>query len=653
MKFKKIMLITLLLLAVLTIGVASASEDVDSLAVDDAGDEQVVEAPVDEDVVEADESDVALELTPEDFNANITEEVIDVEDEDAVVVTFYCPEDVNPNDQIQVRYGEGDVDYQNFWGEDFTPKAVNNITWGSLYLQNEGTYNITVSYINQTENTIVLATGTLKVTKTYTANDFIEVYSTTITRLTDYVCILSDDDGLNGNVTIYADDELVYNKYLFTTTYDGVCITPQNLTSNLTGAISIRVVYSRNDGKNYSKGATITFNLPKELTPKDFNVTILNTEVDISDFDKVLISFDWPEGVNRYDYVGLDIKDSYEHIITQTGETHKNITLGDVSIDDSGVYNYTLYFYKYGDDSKLALANGTFKVTQIFTAEDIISLHTWDVTDREEHFVDIYDNETGIGLNGEINVYANGKLVYSKKYSGTDGGRPIAAKELSGYFDGEFTIEVEYKRADGKTFTVSEKIKFVDIVGAPISATISASSMTVTYNQNKKLVATLKDANGKAISGVDVYISVMGVKYPVKTNSKGQVELAAGTLNPGKNTVKFTVENAAYKVSAKSVTVTVKKATPKLTAAKKTFKKSVKTKKYTVTLKNNVNKAIKSVKVKLTVNKKTYTAKTNAKGQATFKITNLKKKGNYAATVKFAGNSYYNAKTVKPKIIVK
>ena len=91
----------------------------------------------------------------------------------------------------------------------------------------------------------------------------------------------------------------------------------------------------------------------------------------------------------------------------------------------------------------------------------------------------------------------------------------------------------------------------------------------------------------------------------------------------------------------------------KLLFLSKTFKKSVKTKKYTVTLKTNTNKVMKNTKLTLKVNGKTYTAKTNAKGQATFKITKLTKKGKFTAVVKFAGNKYYNAKTVKPKIIVK
>ena len=62
---------------------------------------------------------------------------------------------------------------------------------------------------------------------------------------------------------------------------------------------------------------------------------------------------------------------------------------------------------------------------------------------------------------------------------------------------------------------------------------------------------------------------------------------------------------------------------------------------------------MKKVKLTLKVKGKTYKAKTNAKGKAVFKIKNLKKKGKYRATVKFAGNTYYSKVTKKVKITVK
>lgn len=62
---------------------------------------------------------------------------------------------------------------------------------------------------------------------------------------------------------------------------------------------------------------------------------------------------------------------------------------------------------------------------------------------------------------------------------------------------------------------------------------------------------------------------------------------------------------------------------------------------------------MKNVKVTLKVNGKTYKAKTNSRGMATFKITKLKKKGTFKATVKYAGNGYYNSVTKRVKISVK
>lgn len=89
----------------------------------------------------------------------------------------------------------------------------------------------------------------------------------------------------------------------------------------------------------------------------------------------------------------------------------------------------------------------------------------------------------------------------------------------------------------------------------------------------------------------------------------------------------------------------------KITAKKATFK-AKKSKKYAIVLKAG-KKAVSKVKVTLKVGKKTYKAKTNAKGKAVFKLKKLNKKGKYTAVIKFAGNANYKASTKKVKIVVK
>ena len=90
-----------------------------------------------------------------------------------------------------------------------------------------------------------------------------------------------------------------------------------------------------------------------------------------------------------------------------------------------------------------------------------------------------------------------------------------------------------------------------------------------------------------------------------------------------------------------------------MTAKKKTFKKSVKVKKYNIVLKDNLGKAIRNAKVTIKVGKKKFNAKTNSKGKATFKIKKLTKKGTYKATVTYKGNAYYNKVTKKVNIKLK
>ena len=59
---------------------------------------------------------------------------------------------------------------------------------------------------------------------------------------------------------------------------------------------------------------------------------------------------------------------------------------------------------------------------------------------------------------------------------------------------------------------------------------------------------------------------------------------------------------------------------------------------------------MRNVKVTFKVNKKTYFAKTNRKGVATFKIAGLTKKGKFNAVIIYNGNAYYN-KVIRKVVI--
>jgi len=256
------------------------------------------------------------------------------------------------------------------------------------------------------------------------------------------------------------------------------------------------------------------------------------------------------------------------------------------------------------------------------------------------------------GVNSTANTDDAGVAVIPVKYD------TAGEYEYTLYFAGDETNYKEATKVVKVTVTKAAEPETNDTNDTPATAKVAtkltASKVTATYNVAKKLVITLKDANGKALANKKVTVKVGTISKTLKTNSKGQVSLNVATLVPKTYTatVKFAGDND-YLASSVSPKVVVSKAKPKFTAKAKTFKVKVKTKKYTVTLKNNKGKILKKVKLTLRVGKKTYKATTNSKGKATFKITKLTKKGKYTATVKFAGSKYYKAISKKVKITVK
>lgn len=187
----------------------------------------------------------------------------------------------------------------------------------------------------------------------------------------------------------------------------------------------------------------------------------------------------------------------------------------------------------------------------------------------------------------------------------------------------------------------------------PIYTVLTASSISKVYGDSRKSLITLKDKNGKAIANAKITVLIAGKKIILTTNSKGQASLSVDLVP---KTYAFSISyggNGNYLKSSASAAITIKKAASKIKASKKTFKLKVKTKKYKIALKNKFGKAIKKAKVRLKVNGRTYSAKTNSKGKATFKITKLKRKGTFKATIKYAGNSYYKKASKKVKIKVK
>ncbi|MBQ6099376.1 MAG: hypothetical protein IJL02_05880 [Methanobrevibacter sp.] len=169
----------------------------------------------------------------------------------------------------------------------------------------------------------------------------------------------------------------------------------------------------------------------------------------------------------------------------------------------------------------------------------------------------------------------------------------------------------------------------------------------------------LVDDAGKILANKSVKIGFNGKVYNTTTDSEGIAKLQINLAKAGTYTfaVAFLGDgdyNASFTV--KSITVNLKKTS--ISASAKSYKASAKTKSYTVTLKTDKGSSIdgktymaSGKTVKITVNGKTYSAKTDAKGQATFKLS-LTKKGIYNVSVNFAGDSTYKSSKATTKITI-
>ena len=196
---------------------------------------------------------------------------------------------------------------------------------------------------------------------------------------------------------------------------------------------------------------------------------------------------------------------------------------------------------------------------------------------------------------------------------------------------------------------------------AKVATTIVAKAMkTTTVNTKingkkagKNYSITLKDSNGNVLANKQVLISFNGKIYKRTTNAKGVATIKIALAKKGTYPVVVSfLGDEKYNGSFVVAKIKVNPQKVKLTVAKKTYKRSKKTKYLYATLKATNKKAIKGKKLVFIINKKKYTAKTNKKGIAKVKVK-LSKKKTYKFTVKFLGDNTFKKISKKGKVKIK
>ena len=331
----------------------------------------------------------------------------------------------------------------------------------------------------------------------------------------------------------------------------------------------------------------------------------------------------------------------------------------------------------YGNVNNCSFINNiASKVSEIYiNGDNIVDLnHNWWGSNNPDWNALIEGNHT-LSVYAVLNVivepveiYPDGKSSIKTKFvwngTNTDATSSLPARDVLLSSNGTLTktegdvgLTSQFSANAGGLYYVNaevdNEILGVNVVVNKYTSKIEASPVVTVYNVNKNLIITLTDANGKPLSNSNVTIDLNGAKT-YTTDSNGQVKVPTASLVPKIYTAKITFAgNDVYNGSSADAQITVNKANPILKAKNKAYKAKKKVKKFNVSLKNNIAKPIAKAKVTLKIGKKAFSAKTNSKGKATFKITKLTKKGKYKGTVVYKGNNCYNKASKKVKLVLK
>ena len=339
----------------------------------------------------------------------------------------------------------------------------------------------------------------------------------------------------------------------------------------------------------------------------------------------------------------MDVQISYIHeylTTNSTGEAAFNFT------DKLAIRKYVAYlsFDKTNryNASSLAVDIVVTKIPTVINATNV----TCDFGDLEYLNVTLKDKYNNTMANETIIVQMNAKTLYNMT---NDTG---VAQFLINFAPKVYTATITY--AGNETYEASSITVTIIVNEIREKIVISQYNFNTIYNEGTNIVVTLKDDNGKGIANKEFIVNFNGKTANYKTDANGQIKLPISSLVPKtyKGHLTF-LGDEVYQPAEFDITLTVKKATPYLFASKKKFNKKTKVKKYKVTLKTNKNVAMKKVKLYLKVKGKTYTAKTNKKGQAIFKLKKLSKKKSYKAVITYKGNSCYNKVVKNAKIKVR
>ena len=543
-------------------------------------------------------------------NANITKGATG-----NVIFLFINPDDPDKNKTVSIPIGEnGTIEYN-----ELTPFA-------------KGKYNVQIGYAGDDNYYAIAENAQDDVNVTKDVPDLEVELRNLEGNIT--INVTATNNTVNGQVNITISDKNGKNVRNVTKEMVNGVVEEFNLTGFAPNDYLVRADFLG------SKDFYMAFAVNETYVREDVD---MNVTVSVNEYGQIVAVANFTK--NATGIVKFTVKNATDAII---GYFNATIVNGTAQFETSDVLpkgNYTVEAYYFGDDYYAQLLKPGDKNATI--AKEYL-----EVTPK----VTVEGNQANIVFTFSGNATGNATAFFLSYGSNATFAIKNGTVVIDEIFDnGEQSVLLTYD-GDDKYYGFYEV--YADFY-VKASSFIKVNPVTVVYQNTAKVTVTLTDNNdGKGnnpIANAEIVITLNGKTYKGTTDAKGVATISIpANLVPKAYTAKVSYAGTNVTVGdAEDLKFTVKKATPKVTAKKKTFKKSVKVKKYTITLKDNKGKAIKKAKVTIKVGKKTFKATTNAKGKAVFKLKKLTKKAKYNAKVTYKGNSYFNKVTKKVKITIK
>ena len=410
----KYLIIASLVLAILTIGAVSASEDIavdDAMATSDVTEDPIEEAPVDEVIGQSDDSEPLEDISPSDFNVKIKDS-IDLDDEDKNVINYTAPEGANGDVEVYVDYMElsSHTDYGITPGDNYT------VSLYQLNIQEADTYHIEVRYVPYEGDSLTLAQKSLKVTVTYDAGDFnfdlddyvgskfnsvLDVYDyptkgtliVTVNGNKRFSAVINDPDG---------DDTEVQ-------------LSDLNITSNGNYVVSAKFIVNSTSQEVILDQKTVEVDVDNwdadEYVSVYTSANILDSDEEVAE----ITDYGYINGTVTVDVDGANkltkvFKDDDE-------ETDFEITVGNLGLYNNityGTHTVKVVYMKNGVDK-----HELIRSVEFYARDDYVSISS-DVDVLSHYNNVVYVEDMDDYLNGTLSVYIDGVLKFTKNFAASE-----------------------------------------------------------------------------------------------------------------------------------------------------------------------------------------------------------------------------------------